>query len=263
MRMPPRSVWSGALSFGLLNIPVKLMSATKDRSIRFNLLHKEDGGRIRNQRICAAEGEPVDYDDTVKGYKVGPDQYVRIEEEDLEALEPEKSRTIDIEDFVKLSEIDPLHFDRSYHVVPEETATKAYRLLMDAMEDKGMVAIGRFVMREKEHLVAIRPKTGGLLLETMRFPEEVVPSDVVMEEISLPEEVPEKELKMAEKLIEALATEFDPSSYHDEHRERVMELIEKKLEGGTISPPERPEEPERTEDILKALEASVEAAKES
>src|SRR5918999_2560214 len=165
----PRSIWSGAISFGLVNVPVKLYSAVSRKTVRFHQLHEKDGSRIQQKRFCAQEDEEVPWEEIVKGYEIGPDRYVTISPEELEAVEPKKTRTIDIEDFVDLEEIDPIFYDHPYYLAPDTGAAKAYNLLVDAMEDSGKVAVARVVLRSKEHLVAIRPRDGALAMETMLF----------------------------------------------------------------------------------------------
>src|SRR5687767_1006458 len=173
----PRAIWSGAISFGLVNIPVKLYSAVSRKTVRFHQLDRDDNQRIQQKRVNPRSGREVPYEQLVKGYEVGPDRYVVITPEELDALEPEKTRTIDIEAFVDLDQIDPIFYDHPYYLVPDTGATKAYRLLVDAMEESGKVAIARVVLRSKEHLVALRPKDGILTMETMLFADEVMPPD--------------------------------------------------------------------------------------
>ena len=228
----PRAIWSGAISFGLVNIPVKLYSAVSQKTVRFHQLDAESGQRIRQQRVNPESGEEVPYEQIVKGYEIGPDRYVTITPEELDALEPQKTRTIDIEDFVDLDEIDPIFYDHPYYLAPDTGAGKAYRLLLDAMEDAGKVAIARVVIRSKENLVAIRPRDGVLTMETMLFADEVVPPDS-LEELTPPTETKtsERELEMAKQLIDSLTSDFEPDKYRDEYRERVLEMIERKAQG--------------------------------
>src|SRR5918999_6072417 len=173
----PRAIWSGAISFGLVNIPVKLYSAVSRKTVRFHQLDSEDNQRIQQKRVNPRTGEEVPYENLVKGYEIGPDRYVVITPEELDGLAPEKTRTIDIEDFVDLDQIDPIYYDHPYYLVPDTGAGKAYRLLLDAMAKAGRVAIARVVLRSKEHLVAIRPRDGVLALETMLFADEVISPD--------------------------------------------------------------------------------------
>jgi DNA end-binding protein Ku len=259
----PRAIWSGAISFGLVNIPVKLYSAVSRKTVRFHQIDAESGQRIRQQRINPATGEEVPYEQIVKGYEIGPDRYVTISPDELEALEPQKTRTIDIEDFVDLAEIDPIYYDHPYYLAPDTGAGKAYKLLYDAMEEAGKVAIARVVIRSKENLVAIRPHDGVLTMETMLFADEVIPTDS-LDELSAADgdhKTSPRELEMAKQLIDSLSSEFEPDKYHDEYRERVLELIERKAQGETVVVEAPPEEPKKVPDLMSALEASIAAAK--
>lgn len=252
------TVWSGAISFGLVNIPVKAKVATRDRSIRFVQLHEQDGERIRMQRTCPEHG-PIPYEEVTKGHPVGKSEFVVVTKDEISALEPEKADTIEIEAFVKLEEVDPVYFDKTYHLVAEAAGGKAYQLLVDALEDTGRVAIGRFVMRNKEHLVALRTWEGHIVMETLYFHDEVVPPDEVTEEAKL-RAPSKKEEEMAVKLIETLATEFDPLEYEDTFRNRLLELIEAKAQGSTVQVKERPREVV-IEDLEAALEKSLQEIK--
>jgi DNA end-binding protein Ku len=256
-----RSIWRGAISFGLVNVPVKLYSAVSKKTVRFNQLHDEDGQRIQMKRVCSADGEEVPFEHIVKGYEISPDRYVVISPEELDALDPAKTRTIDIEDFVDLDEIDPLFYEHPYYLVPDTGASKAYKLLLSALEQTNKVAIARVVIRSKEYLTAIRPANGVLTMETMLFSDELVPVDSLDE---LPDEdvkATQREVQMARQLIESLAADFDPTKYKDEYRERVLELIEAKAEGQEIAMPEVPEQPSEVPDLMAALEASLAEAK--
>jgi len=261
----PRSIWSGAISFGLVNVPVKLYSAVSKKTVRFHQLHGDTGTRIQQRRVDPSTGEEVAYDDIVKGYEIGKDRYVVITPDELESLDPEKTRTIEIEDFVEESEIDPLYYDHPYYLAPATGAEKAYRLLLDAMAQAGRVAIARVVIRNKEQLVAIRPSGDALTMSTMNFADEVVPADSI-DEIGAVEDndkakASKRELDMAEQLIDSLTNEFDPSKYHDTYRERVLDLIERKAAGEEIAvAPEAPE-PAAVPDLMAALEASLQEAK--
>jgi DNA end-binding protein Ku len=258
-----RAIWSGAISFGLVNIPVKLYSAVSRKTVRFNQLDAESGQRIRQQRVNPESGEEVPYEQIVKGYEIGPDRYVTITPEELDALEPQKTRTIDIEDFVELAQIDPIYYDHPYYLAPDTGAGKAYRLLLDAMEEAGKVAIARVVIRSKENLVAVRPHDGVLTMETMLFSDEVIPPDSIEELGSVDGDVKtsERELGMAQQLIDSLTSEFEPEKYRDEYRERVLELIERKAQGETVVIEAPPEEPKEVPDLMAALEASIASAK--
>jgi DNA end-binding protein Ku len=258
-----RAIWSGAISFGLVNIPVKLYSAVSRKTVRFHQLDAESGQRIRQQRINPESGDEVPYEQIIKGYEIGPERYVTITPDELEALEPQKTRTIDIEDFVELDEIDPIYYDHPYYLAPDTGAGKAYRLLLDAMEEAGKVAIARVVIRSKENLVAVRPHDGVLTLETMLFADEVIPPDSI-EELASPNgdlKTSDRELEMAQQLIDSLTSEFEPEKYHDEYRERVLELIERKAQGETVVIEAPAEEPKEVPDLMAALEASIASAK--
>jgi DNA end-binding protein Ku len=258
----PRSIWTGAISFGLVNVPVKLYSAVSKKTVRFHQLHEKDGVRIQQKRVCPADGEEVAYDQIVKGYEITPDQYVVVTPEELEAIEPRKTKTIDIEDFVDLVDIDPIYYDHPYYLLPGTGAAKPYKLLVTAMEESGKVAIARVVIRQKEQLVAIRPTGDILTMETMNFADEVVPHDKFDEAPDADIDTNKREVDMARQLIESLAADFDPSKYTDTYRERVLELIERKAEGKEIAV-QPVEEPQPVPDLMAALEASVNAARQN
>jgi DNA end-binding protein Ku len=262
----PRAIWSGAISFGLVNVPVKLYSAVSRKTVRFHQLNGETGSRIAQKRVDSGTGEEVAYENIVKGYELTKDRYVLITPDELETLDPEKSRSIDIEDFVDLADIDPVYYDHPYYLVPDKGAAKAYGLLLNAMRESGRVAIARVVLRSKEQLVAIRPDRDGelLMMETMIFADEVVPKDDLD---GLPDaselQVSDREVKMAQQLIESLASDFEPERYKDEYREKVLELIERKAEGQEITAPPEAPEPTKVPDLMAALEASLAAMKPS
>jgi len=256
-----RSIWRGAISFGLVNVPVKLYSAVSKKTVRFNQLHDKDGQRIHQKRVCSLDGEEVPFENIVKGYEISPDRYVMISPEELEGLDPKKTRTIDIEDFVDLDQIDPLYYEHPYYLVPDTGAAKAYKLLLTALEETKKVAIARVVIRTKEYLTAIRPANGLLTLETMLFADELVQPDALDE---LPDDdvrATKREVEMARQLIDSLATEFDPTRYKDEYRERVLDLIERKAGGEEIAVEQAPEQPAQVPDLMAALEASLVEAK--
>jgi DNA end-binding protein Ku len=257
----PRAIWSGAISFGLVNIPVKLYSAVSRKTVRFHQIDAESGGRVRQKRV-GPDGEEIPYEQIVKGYEIGPDRYVTISPEELDSLAPEKTRTIDIEDFVDLDQIDPMFYDHPYYLAPDTGAAKAYRLLVDAMEEAGKVAVARVVIRSKENLVAIRPRNGALAMETMLFADEVI-SPEEFEELRADgdQETSDRELAMAQQLIDSLAADFEPERYRDEYRDRVLDLIERKAQGETIVIEEPSEAPKEVPDLMAALEASIAASK--
>jgi DNA end-binding protein Ku len=258
----PRSIWTGAISFGLVNVPVKLYSAVSKKTVRFHQLHDKDGVRIQQKRVCPADGEEVSYEHIVKGYEITPDQYVIVEPGELEALEPRKTKTIDIEDFVDQEDIDPIYYDHPYYLMPGTGAAKPYKLLVDAMEDAGKVGIARVVIRQKEQLVALRPANGALAMSTMNFADEVVDTDRFDDAPGDEVETSKRELDMAKQLIESLSSDWEPDKYHDTYRERVLELIEQKAEGKEIAV-QPAEEPQEVPDLMAALEASVNAARQN
>jgi DNA end-binding protein Ku len=257
-----RAIWSGSISFGLLNVPVKLYSAVARRSIGLREIRESDGARIRHKRVAEGTDEEVPYERIVKAYELTPDTYVPLTGDELASLQPKKTRAIEVRDFVDLDQIDPIYFNSPYYLGPADGAERAYSLLAEAMERSGKVAIARFVLRNKEHLAAIRPTGGVLTLTTMRFADEVVPAGELDD--VLPAEPPaadKKEVEMAEKLIESLTTEFDPAAYRDEYREELLAMIERKAEGKElVSPPAAEEErATRAPDLMAALEQSVAA----
>lgn len=256
-----RSVWSGSLSFGLVNVPVKLVPATRDQDVRFRQLDPE-GNRIRYKRVSEKTGEEVPFEEIVKGYEISKGRYVLMERDELEKLAPRASHTIDVEDFVDLQAIDPLFFERTYYVVPEERAgaSKAYALLLRAMEEAGKVAVARIVMRDKQHLAAVRPHDGLLALSTMRFSEEVVaPGGDVRVGVD-PAAVSERELELARQIIDSLAAEWDPARYNDTYRQQVEELVEAKARGDQIVEPAPVSDLAPVGDLMAALRASLEQA---
>ncbi len=256
-----RSIWSGSISFGLVNVPVKLYTAVSRKTVHFHQLHDADQSRIRQKRVCESDGEEVPYEHIVKGYEVSPDRYVVIEPAELEALDPKKTKTIEIEQFVDLAEIDPILYDQPYYVVPATGAAKAYRLMLDAMRDSGRVGIARVVLRQKEHLVALRPKGEVLLMETLVFADEIVPPETLDEvAASTDAEVTDRELSVARQLIEMLSGSFEAEQYRDEYREAVLAMIEAKVAGEQITlAPAAAAEPAAVPDLMAALQASVEA----
>src|SRR3954462_8271380 len=257
-----RSIWRGAVSFWLGNVPVKLYSPGSRKTVRFNQLNAETGNRIAQKRVDPETGEEVPFEQIVKGFELTKDRYVVITPDELDALDPERPRTVDIEAFVDLAEIDPIYYDHPYYLVPDKGAAKAYGLLLNAMQESGRVAIARVVLRSKEQLVAIRPAHDGtvLMMETMIFADEVVPKEDLD---GLPEaeelKVSDREIQMAQQLIESLVTDFEPGRYKDSYREKVLELIEAKAAGAEIvAQPEAPQPP-AVPDLMAALEASLAA----
>jgi DNA end-binding protein Ku len=257
-----RAIWSGAISFGLVNVPVKLYTATSPKSVRFHQLSAKTGARIKQKRVDASTGEEVAFEDIVKGYELAPDRYVTIGPDELDALDPKATRTIDIEEFVDLSEIDPIYYDHNYYLAPTAGGVKAYRLLLDAMGEAGKVGLGRVVLRSKQQLCALRPTGSVLTLTTMLFGDEVLTPDRLDELDAIGDaDASERELRMAQQLIASLSGSFEPEKFRDEYRERVLELIERKASGEEIAViPESPE-PAAAPDLMAALEASLAAVR--
>ena len=260
----PRAIWSGSISFGLVNVPVKLFTAVQPKDVRFNQLEAGTNARIKQKRVSSQTGEEVSYENIVKGYEIAPDRYVVITPEELEALDPKATHSIDIEDFVDLDQIDPIFFERPYYLVPESGGTKAYALLRDAMRDSGKVGIARLVLRTKQYLAAIRPLGDALVLETLLYGDEVVDQDALELPAEGEVEVSDRELKIARQLIESLTDDFDPEKYRDEYRDRVLELIERKAEGQEVVLQEAAaEETAEVVDLMAALEASLDAVRKA
>ena len=259
----PRAIWTGAISFGMVSVPVKLYSAINRKSVRFHQLSGKTGMRISQKRVDSQSGEEVPYEDIVKGFEIASDRYVVIEPGELEALEPKKTKTIEIEDFVELSQIDPVFYDHPYYLAPGPGGAKPYRLLLEAMRETGKVAIARVVIRSKENLVAIRPIGEVLGMATMIFSDEVL-SPERLDEVTDAEEVKttKRELAIAEQLVESLAGEFEPDKYRDSYREQVLAMIERKAQGETIAVQPAPEEDaEPAPDLMSALKASLDAVR--
>jgi DNA end-binding protein Ku len=255
-----RTIWKGSLSFGLVNVPVGVYPATKDKSIHFNQFERGTSDRIRYKKVNERTGKEVETANIVKGVDLGGGEYVILDEDELAAAEPERSRYIEITDFVSLDEIDPVYFNTTYYLAPEgETAGKAYALLRQAMQDSGKVAVATFVMRNKEYLVAIRPEADVLALETMYFADEV--RSPVDELPNLPDsdQPSEREVKMAELLIESMEGAWDPSRYHDTHRQKIEALIEEKRQGRTIVSSAPAQSSSKVVDLMAALSASIKA----
>jgi DNA end-binding protein Ku len=255
----PRSIWTGAISFGLVTVPVKLYSAVQRKTVRFHQLDSEGGVRINQRRVNPITGDEVPYERLVKGYEIAPDKYVLIDPGELEALEPEKTRTIDIEDFVELRDIDPVFYDHPYYLAPGAGGAKPYRLLLDAMAETGKVGIATVVIRSKQHLVALRPMGDVLGMATMLFADEIVDPERI-DDIPDPDDVKttDKELAIAKQLVESLAGPFEPGKYRDTYREEVLALVERKAAGEEIAIQPAPEEkPAEVPDLMSALQASL------
>jgi DNA end-binding protein Ku len=254
---PMKTIWKGAISFGLVTIPVKVYGATEEKTLKFNQIHEPDGGRIKYKRVCSVDGEEVQYSEIVKGYEYEKDHYVIVTDEELEALPIATARAIEIERFVDSEQIDPIYFQRSYYLVPDGTGVKAYHLLREAMSDDDKVAVAKVAFREKEHLATVRLRDNVLVLETMYWPDEI--RDVRFDELDEDVELRPQELKMARSLIDSLTDDFEPKDFHDEYREALEDLISKKVQGEEITYAE-PAEPSKVVDLMDALRASVEAA---
>jgi DNA end-binding protein Ku len=255
-----RAIWSGAVTFGLVNVPVKLHTAVAQKEVRFHMLHEKDGSRIRMKRFCEAEDREVSWDEIVKGFEVSRGRYVAITPEELEQRAAKATRTIDIRDFVELAEIDPIYYEATYYLVPDKTAAKAYRLLLEAMRRTGRVAIGTFVLRTREALCCIRPLEGVLALSTMNRADEVIPVSAL--DAPAASKPSDRELAMAEQLVGSLSSPFEPERYPDEYRERVLELVRAKAEGETLAAPAPKEAPARVVSLADALSASLAAARQ-
>jgi DNA end-binding protein Ku len=260
-----RAIWSGSISFGLLNVPVKLYSAVSKQTVRFRELREDDGARIRHKRVAESDGKEVPYEKIVKGYEYAPDQYVVLSRDELSELDPQRTRAIEIQDFVDLDKIDPIYFEQPYYLGPDKGAAHAYALLVQAMKEARKVAVARFVLRNKEHLAAIRPMDDVLTLTTMRFHDEVTsPKDLdgeVFEE-EKPKKPEKREVEMAKQLIESLTSDFKPDQYRDEYREELLDLLERKAEGKeVVSAPSEEPKPTKAPDLMAALEESLAAVK--
>jgi DNA end-binding protein Ku len=258
-----RSIWTGAISFGLVSVPVKLYSAVNRKTVRFNQLNSKTGARVQQKRVDSGTGEEVGYEDIVKGFEIGSDRYVVIEPAELDSLEPEKTKTIEITDFVSADQIDPIFYDHPYYLAPGPGGAKPYRLLVEAMKETDRVAIAKVVIRQKESLVALRPEGDVLGMSTMLFADEVADPDRI-EELGSAREVKVKkaELDIAKQLVDSLAGDFDPSKYSDDYRDRVLDLIDRKAAGEEIAvQPTAEDDTEPVPDLMAALKASLDATK--
>ena len=250
----PSSTWSGHLTFGLISMPVRLFSGARSSGISFNMLHRPDKSRLKQQYICQAEGVPVERDEIVKGYEFRKDEYIVIEPDEIKKIEPQTAKTMEILEFVKASEVDPVYFESSYYMMPEEAGRRPYALLTKALEESEYVAIAKITMHNREYTVFLRPHEGGLMLHTMYYADEVRkvegfgPPDV---------ELKEAEVKVAHQLIEALADKWDPKKYHDSFQENLKKLIEAKLEGGEVAAVEKPKKLAPVVDLMAALKQSL------
>lgn len=260
-----RPIWSGSVSFGLVNIPVKLFSAVSRKTVRFNQIEAATGARIKQKRVSAATGEEVKYDDIVKGFELPSGEYVTIDEDELASLDPDAAKTIDLEEFVDLVDIDPIFYDSPYYLAPSPDTQKPYKLLVTAMEESGKVGIARFVMRTKQYLAAIRPVDGRLVLSTMVYADEIVaPTEVDLFSGLDDVELKENELAMARQLISSLEADFAPDKHTDTYRLAVLDLIDRKVAGEeTVFIAPSDDEVGSVVDLMAALEASVAEAKKA
>lgn len=249
-----RPIWSGTVGFGLVSVPVKLFSATSPKEVHFHMLHDKDGGRIQQKRVCSIDGEEVPWEHIVKGYELAKGRFLSVEKKELEQIAPQANRSIDIEDFVELKQIDPVYFESTYYLQPDRGAARPYALLLAALKKTGRVGVARFVLRTRQYLCAVRPMGGVLALSTMLYGDEIVEPQGVHEKAG------ERELKMAEQLVESLAAEFDPKKYKDDYREKLLEMLEKKSEGETIEAPEQAPRA-RVANLMEALQKSLAASK--
>jgi DNA end-binding protein Ku len=251
-------MWKGAISFGLVTIPVSVYPATEEKTLRFNQLHDEDGGRIRMKRTCSIDGEEVGYEHIVKGYEYEKDRYVILTDDDFDMVPVESSRAIDIQQFVELDEIDPMYYKKSYFLVPEETGARAYALLREALNRAGKVGIAKVSFRDKEHLAALRFRDDAFVLETMYWPDELREADFGGVDVNA--NVRDNELDMAQTLIDNLTANWDPGEFKDEYREGLLRIVEAKINGEEIEVVEA-EPAAKVVDLMEALKASVAAAK--
>jgi DNA end-binding protein Ku len=252
-------MWKGAISFGLVTIPVSVYPATEEKTLRFNQLHDEDGGRIRMKRTCSIDGEEVGYEHIVKGYEYEKDRYVILTDDDFDMVPVESSRAIDIQQFVELDEIDPMYYKKSYFLVPEETGARAYALLREALNRAGKVGIAKVSFRDKEHLAALRFRDEAFVLETMYWPDELREADFGGVDVNA--NVRDNELDMAQTLIDNLTADWDPGQFKDEYREGLLRIVEAKINGEEIEVVEA-EPAAKVVDLMEALKASVAAAKQ-
>jgi DNA end-binding protein Ku len=256
----PRPIWSGSISFGLVSVPVKLFSATSPKEVRFHMLHDKDGGRIHQKRVCSLDGQEVPWEHIVKGFEIGKGRYVSVTREELEGFNPKATKSIDIEDFVDLSQIDPIFYETTYYLVPDRGAAKPYALLVESMKRTHRVGIARFVLRTKQYLAAVRPMGHALALSTMLYADEVVSQDDLEGLPDAHAKPGERELKMAEQLIGSLAADFDARKYKDDYREQVLSLLERKAEGEEIVAEPAEELRGKVVNLMDALQKSLAAA---
>lgn len=253
----PRALWKGAVSFGMVTIPIRLYTATEEKDISFNMLHKKDGSRIRFQRVCAEEDVPVENSEIVKGYEISRDNYVIMEDEDFDKVPVSTTHAVEITDFVPLEQIDPIYFQKTYYLEPESIGAKPFALLREVLKDSRLVALAKVTLRQKEQLATLRVYGDTIAMETMFYPDEIRSAADL--DVPAAADISEKELAMARSLVEMLTGEFEPEKYHDSYREALLELIERKAEGQEIARPAAAAG--KITDLMDALRASVEAAR--
>jgi DNA end-binding protein Ku len=256
--MPPRSIWNGAVSFGAVNVPIKVFGAIQDKSIHFRELHAKDASEVAH-KLVGPDGEEVPRDRVAKGFEVAPDEYVLMESDEIKAADPARRKAVELEEFVPADQVDPVYYDKPYHLAPQKGAEKAYRLLVEALEKSGRVGIGRVSLRQREQLVSVRPVDGTLRMQVMRYDAALVPAKTL--DVDEPKKQPtEREIGMASTLVDTLATKWEPERYENTYRDRLLELVRQKEAGEEISL-EKPDEAEASDDLAAALEASLKAMK--
>jgi DNA end-binding protein Ku len=253
----PRAIWKGAVSFGMVSIPIKLYSAIEEKDVAFHLVHKKDGARIKQQRYCPEDDAVIEWNDVARGYEIGPGQYVILEQEDFDKVPIDTTHTIEITDFVPLAQIDPIYYQRTYYLEPDKVGAKPFALLREVLRDSELVAIAKVTLRQKEQLCTLRLYEKTIALETMYYRDEIRSTEDLVDTSGIA--ISERELTMAKSLVEMLRTDFDPTKYHDNYREALLELIEAKAEGQEIKRPQ-PAAGKIT-DLMEALRTSIEAAK--
>jgi DNA end-binding protein Ku len=254
----PKSIWNGTITFGLVAVPIKVYSATENKTVHFREVHAKDGSRIEHRRICSDDGKEVDYDDVVKGYEVGKGKWVELTDDEIAAAAGSQSKRVDVDHFVPAEEIDPDYYERTYYLGAGDKGKPAYALLFAALEKAGRAGVGRWVFHNRERTVVIRPLDDVLALHTMRFADELVdPGELELGRVR--KKPTEREIKMASQLVDGLHAKFDPTDYEDTYRQDVLDVIERKAAGKNIEPPEEVE-PDRADDLLAALEASLASA---
>jgi DNA end-binding protein Ku len=253
----PRAIWKGAVSFGMVNIPIKLYTATEEKDVSFNLLHKKDGVRIKQQRYCPEDDAVIEWNDVARGYEIGPDEYVIMEPEDFDKVPVDSTHAIEITDFVPADQIDPIYYQKTYYLEPDKTGGKPFALLREVLKDSQLIALAKVTLRQKEQLCTLRVYENTIAMETMLYADEIratedleVPGDI---------DIGDRELKMAKSLVDMLTGDFEPEKYHDNYREALLELIERKAEGQEIKRPKHV--PGKVTDLMEALRASVENAR--